>query len=137
MFKAFFHRAVQYRLSYLFALLFLVMFAEAVWTQEISQPDKVLRDRIDSNRQKIDTAANWHATDAQLGGLWLQLAYDYEDEFDLQRAEEAYSRSLKLLQTSSAQKYYAAALNGLGLLLYCYGPIEGVRELPQKGARNL
>jgi tetratricopeptide (TPR) repeat protein len=119
MFKGFFHRLVPHRLSYrraLFALLSLLMFAEPVWTQEISQPDKVLRDRIDVNRQKIDTAASWHATDTQLGKLWLQLAYDYEAELDVQGAEEAYARSLKLLRTSSSQKYYADALNGLGSL---------------------
>jgi tetratricopeptide (TPR) repeat protein len=118
MFKAFFHRVVPHRLSYrrpLFALLFLLMFAEPVWTQEIRRPDEILRDRIDANRQKIDTAASWHATDTQLGKLWLQLAYDYEDELDVQRAEEAYARSLKLLRTSS-QKYYADALNGLSAL---------------------
>jgi tetratricopeptide (TPR) repeat protein len=118
MFRAFFHRVVPHRLSYrraFSALLFLLMFAEPVWTQEIRQPDEVLRDRIDANRQKIDTAASWHATDTQLGKLWLQLAYDYEDELDVQRAEEAYARSLKLLRTSS-QKYYADALNGLSAL---------------------
>lgn len=116
MFKAFFHRVVRYRLSCLFVLLFLLLFEGTVWAQEIRQPDEVLRDRINANRLKIDTGASWHATDTQLGGLWLQLAYDYEDELDVQRAEEAYGRSLKLLQSSSAQKYYAAALDGLGTL---------------------
>src|SRR5215467_9383485 len=96
-----------------FALLGLLLLAETVWTQTMTQQDKVLRDRIAAVRQKIDTAARWHGTDDQLGGLWHRLATDYQDEGDLQRSEEAFTRSLKLLRNSPEQKHYAAALDDL------------------------
>jgi tetratricopeptide (TPR) repeat protein len=118
MFTAIDQRVVPYGLfsrRSLFALLLLLMLAAGAWTQTMTRSDEILRNRIAANRQKIDIATG-HATDDQLGVLWLQLAGDYSDEFDIQRSEEAYAHSLKLLRNSSAQSYYAAALDGLGSL---------------------
>jgi tetratricopeptide (TPR) repeat protein len=117
MFKSNFYRMVPRQFVYqggFFALLALLLFAETAWTQTITKADEILRDRITATRQKIDTAASWHATDDQLGLLWLQVASDYADEFDFQRSEEAFAHSLKLLRTSPEQKHYAAALDSLG-----------------------
>jgi tetratricopeptide (TPR) repeat protein len=125
MFQVFFQRAVRYRLFYFFVLFSRLLFAETGWGQEIRRTDEILRQRIEFNRQRIDTAGSWHATDVQLGKLWLQLAYDYGDELDVQRAEEAYDRALKLLRRTSAQKYYADALDGLGLL---YNTTDRLKE---------
>jgi tetratricopeptide (TPR) repeat protein len=112
-------RVVRYRPLFrrsFFALLLLSMLAAGAWTQTMTRSDEVLRDRISANRQEIDTAARSHATDDQLGVLWLRLANDYADGFDIQRAEEAYAHALRLLRDSSTQSYYAAALDGLGSL---------------------
>jgi tetratricopeptide (TPR) repeat protein len=117
MFQSHFQWIVSRRLfcrCCLFALVVLSMLAETAWTQATAQADETLRDRIQAYRLKIDTAASWHATDDQLGLVWLQLASDYEDEFDFQRSEEAHARSLKLLKNSPIQTHYAMALNNLG-----------------------
>lgn len=118
MFQSHFHWMVPRRVLYLtclFALLAL-MFTESAWTQTVTQADQVLHDRIAAIRQRIDTAASWHATDDQLGALWRQLANAHQDGRDIQRAEEAYTRSLKLLKASAQQRYFAAALDDLGSL---------------------
>jgi tetratricopeptide (TPR) repeat protein len=72
-----------------------------------------VRDRIKAYRLKVDTAASWHATDDELGMVWLQLAGDYADELDIQRSEEAFAHSLKLLKNSPIQTHYAMALDNL------------------------
>ena len=99
-----------------FAALALLLFAETAWTQTMTRADEVLRDRIGVTRKEIDTAASWHATNDQLGALWLRLGNAYEDEFDIQRSEEAFNHALKLLRNSSTQKYYARTLDDLGSL---------------------
>lgn len=119
MFNSNFYRMVSRQIFCripLFTLLALLLLAETAWTQTITRADEILRDRITANRQKINTAASWHATDDQLGEVWLQVASDYADEFDFPRSEEAFGHSLKLLRTSPEQTHYAAALDNLGSL---------------------
>lgn len=101
---------------FLFAVLVLSMLAEAAWTQAGMQPDQILRNRIMENQAKIDTAASWHATDEQLGVLWRQLANYYADELDMQRSEDAFMHSVKLLRTSPDQTLYAGTLTDLAAL---------------------
>ena len=105
-----------FSLPYCSALLAVLLFAGTLWTQTISPRDVVLRDRIAAGREKIDTAAKWHATNDQLGATWLQLAYDYQDQLEVQMSEEAYTHALQLLRDTAARKNYAAALHGLGQL---------------------
>jgi len=118
MFPLHFHRMVSRRVLYLTCLFVLLglIFAETAWTQAATQADEILQRRIAEIRQKIDTAASWHATDDDLGVLWLRLANDYGDERDIARSEEAYARSLKLLKGSPVQRHYAQALDALGSL---------------------
>jgi tetratricopeptide (TPR) repeat protein len=99
----------------LFPVLFLLLLGGVARTQTTTA-DEMLRSRIAAYRQKIDTAASWHATDDELGVLWLRLGNYYGDERDIARSEEAYARSLKLLRTSPVQGHYAEALDGLGSL---------------------
>jgi tetratricopeptide (TPR) repeat protein len=90
-----------------------LLLAETARTQAVTQPDEIVHNRIIAVRQKIDTAASWHGTEDQLGGLWHRLATDYRDEGNLQQSEEAFTHSLKLLKNSPEQKHYAAALDDL------------------------
>ena len=99
----------------LFSVLPLLLLGGVARTQTTTT-DQMLQSRIAAYRQKIDTAARWHATDDELGVLWLRLGNDYGDERDIARSEEAYARSLKLLRTSPVQGHYAEALDGLGSL---------------------
>jgi tetratricopeptide (TPR) repeat protein len=109
--------SVQSYFSYggLFSVLPLLLLGGVARTQTTTT-DQMLQSRIAAYRQKIDTAASWHATDDELGVLWLRLGNDYGDERDIARSEEAYARSLKLLRTSPVQGHYAEALDGLGSL---------------------
>lgn len=119
MFRSHFHWTVSRRVFYhssLFCVLALLMFAKTVWTQTTARADQIVRDQISATRQRIDSAANRHATDGELGVLWRQLGNEYEDEFDIQRAEEAYARSLKLLHNPSDRGRYATTLDDLGSL---------------------
>jgi hypothetical protein len=102
--------------SSLFCVLALLMFAERVWTQTTARADQIVHDRISATQQRIDSAATRHATDGELGVLWRQLGNEYQEEYDIQRAEEAYTRSLKLLHNPSDRGRYAATLDDLGSL---------------------
>lgn len=101
---------------FLFAVLALSMLAETALTQAGTQVDQMIRDSITANRTKIDTAASWHATNEQLGVLWQRLADDYAAEFDMQRSEDAFMHSVKLLRTSPTQALYAGALSDVASL---------------------
>ncbi len=98
----------------------------------MTQPDQVLHDRIANIREKIDTAANWHGTDDELGRLWHQLATDYQDGGDLQRSEEAFTHSLKLLRNSPLQNHYAAALDDLASFYLANGRAKEAESCQNK-----
>lgn len=116
----------------LFAVLALSIIPEAAWTQTSMPPDQIVRDRITANRAKIDTAARVHATDEQLGVLWRQLADDYAREFDMQRSEDAFMHSVKLLRTSPAQTLYAGTLADLAALYLEIGRLKEAESFGNK-----
>jgi tetratricopeptide (TPR) repeat protein len=119
---------------FLFMVLALSMFAELAWTQAGKQPDQMVRDGIAANRAKIDTAASWHATDEQLGVLWRHLADDYAAEFEMQRSEDAFMHSVKLLRTLPAQTLYAGTLTDLASL---YLSTDRLKEAESCGNKAL
>ena len=108
----------------LFGVLGLSMLAETAWTQAGKHLDQLLRDSITAIRTKIDTATSWHATDDQLGVLWRQLADDYASEFDMQRSEDAFMHSVKLLRTSASQLLYADTLTDLSAVYVQTGRLK-------------
>ena len=72
---------------------------------------------IARNRALIADAARLKLTPVQTGGLWAQIASDYQDMGAFADSEAAYSRALELLEPeSSAQKAYAVTLSNLGSL---------------------
>ena len=109
-----------------------LLLAETAWTQTVTQPDVILHNRITAIREKIDTAASWHGTDDQLGRLWHRLATDYHDEGDLQRSEEAFTHSLKLLRNSPEQGHYAAALDDLASFYLANGRLKEAESCENK-----
>jgi tetratricopeptide (TPR) repeat protein len=65
----------------------------------------------------IKDAARLQLTPVQLGGLWAQMASDYQDLGEFGESERAYNRALGLLEKEpSAQKAYAVTLSNLGSL---------------------
>jgi tetratricopeptide (TPR) repeat protein len=118
--------------SKMLVLLLALMVAAPMWGQGVLERDKMLRERIARNREKIATAADWHATDPQVGRLWLQVGFDYQGEMEMQQAEDAFGRGLKLLEGSSQRKDYGAGLEGLATLYLGSGRWKESEELRRK-----
>ena len=77
--------------------------------------------RIDTLRSRIKSATDQHAPDPQLGTLWLRLATQYQNQFELQQAEEAFTQALSLLRSPTTQPALGDALEGLGSLYFQTG----------------
>ncbi|MGZ5141645.1 MAG: tetratricopeptide repeat protein [Burkholderiales bacterium] len=72
---------------------------------------------IARNRALIADAAKLKLNPIQIGGLWAQIASDYQDLGEFTESEAAYNRALALLEPeSSAQIAYAVTLSNLGSL---------------------
>lgn len=72
---------------------------------------------IARNRALLADAERLQLTPAQTGGLWAQIASDYEDLGAFADSETAYNRALGLLEPEgSAQMAYAITLANLGSL---------------------
>jgi tetratricopeptide (TPR) repeat protein len=112
--------------SWIVYVLMMTVFAAPAWTQ--MEFDAKLRDRIAVNLHVIETAGERHVTEAQLGQLWLQMAYDYRGEGDMQRSEKAYARALRLLRRPDSLGY-GAALDGLGSLYVVTGRLQEAERL--------
>jgi tetratricopeptide (TPR) repeat protein len=73
--------------------------------------------RIARNRAMIAAAAQLKLNPVQVGGLWAQMASDYQDLSDFAEAEAAYTRALGLLEPEkSVRAAYAVTLSNLGSL---------------------
>ncbi|HXC95366.1 MAG TPA: tetratricopeptide repeat protein [Edaphobacter sp.] len=107
-------------------VLMAAVFAAPAWTQ--MEFDAMLRDRIAVNLHRIETAGERHATEGELGRLWVQMAYDYQGEGDMQRSEEAYARALALLRRPVSRDY-GVALDGLGMLYLVTGRLRESERL--------
>lgn len=94
------------------AFLLLLVGLTRAWTQEVRPP--ATAGRIAAELKEIENAANSKVPGDQLGRRWALLGSDYHDLGDLQRAEDAYGRALKLLGGSpSAPRSYAITLDAL------------------------
>lgn len=70
---------------------------------------------IAHNQQKIADATRLNLTPAQVGGLWAQIAWDYFDLVEFNKAEDAYNHALRLLEPiASSRMAYAVTLANLG-----------------------
>jgi tetratricopeptide (TPR) repeat protein len=74
-----------------------------------------LSDQIAQDRRLIQAAASQPSSGARLAYLWAQLATDYRNAADFSHAEDAYMRSLQLLQNAPEERAnYATVLDNLG-----------------------
>jgi tetratricopeptide (TPR) repeat protein len=88
--------------------------------------------RIEMLRTQIKTAEQAHAGAAEVGGLWLKLANRYQDLLSLTDAEDAFARSLRLLDTPATQAGYADALDGMGSICLETGRLNDAGEYLQR-----
>src|ERR1700754_734629 len=65
-------------------------------------------------RANIRSAAERKASPEELGKLWLTLANQYREDFELEKAEDAYANAIHLLRDTSLQSQYAESLQGMG-----------------------
>ncbi len=84
---------------------------------------------IARNRALLADAERLKLTPAQTGGLWAQMASDYEDMGAFADSETAYNRALGLLgPESSTQVAYAVTLNNLGSLYTMTGRYDAAEN---------
>jgi tetratricopeptide (TPR) repeat protein len=94
----------------------------------LSRPVRMMgqntNERIVGIQQLIQDAEARHLPLAQQGELWAELALAYWNGTDLVRAEDAYSKSLRLLKTDpSKTSEYASRLEDLASLYLSYGRV--------------
>ena len=97
-------------------LLLAVCYSPALKAQQGEEP-MTPAVHVARNRALISDAARLKLNPLQVGGLWAQIASDYQDLSQFAESETAYNRALALLETeSAAQKAYAVTLSNLGSL---------------------
>jgi tetratricopeptide (TPR) repeat protein len=92
-----------------------------------SQPP-VRVESIETLQANIRSAVQQNASSEQLGKLWLTLANRYQDRFELEKAEDAYARTIHLLADTSSQHRYAEALDGMGNVYSASGRLREGRK---------
>jgi tetratricopeptide (TPR) repeat protein len=102
--------------SFAIALAVLACTASA-WAQAVP----AAATRVEVLRGQIKSATDEHATAVQLGSLWLHLAVEYQQQYELPEAEDAFTRSASLLRTPATQSAYADSLSGLGWVYFAEG----------------
>lgn len=83
-------------------------------------------------RANIQSAAERKASSEDLGKLWLLLANQYQDHFELKKAEDAYANAIHLLQNTSLQSQYAESLHGMGVVINTFGRLKEARKCLKK-----
>src|SRR6185369_9328502 len=94
-----------------FAVLLLAVCYSPVLKADQVEESTLPAARIARNRALITDADKLKLSPVQVGGLWEQIASDYQDLGDFADSEAAYNRSLALLEPeNSAQLAYAVTL---------------------------
>jgi tetratricopeptide (TPR) repeat protein len=83
-----------------------------------AQPRQVVSEPVETLRNAINIAKQQNNSGPEVGGLWLRLAFEYENRLEYDAAEDAFTHALGLLRTPAAQRPYAEALGGLGALYF-------------------
>jgi tetratricopeptide (TPR) repeat protein len=88
---------------------------------------------IARNRALIADADRLKLTPVQTGGLWAQMASDYQDLGAFADSEAAYNRALGLLEPeSSVQMAYAVTLSNLGSLYTMTGRFDAAENCDRR-----
>src|SRR5438045_9336298 len=100
-----------------------------VWAV-VAQPEaQSTTKRITQYRAMIEDAPRLNLTELQLGGLWAQIASDYQDLAEFTQSEAAYTRSLALFEHDpAAQARYAVTLGNLGSLYGMTGRLDAAEN---------
>jgi ATP/maltotriose-dependent transcriptional regulator MalT len=106
---------------FVFALFAIAVAVLACTASVQAQPSPGSTTRVDVLRSQIKSAEEGHAGGEQLGTLWLQLAGEYQERFELPQAEDAFTHSISLLRSAATQPGYAYSLDGLGWVYFATG----------------
>lgn len=109
-----------------------LVIAGSITASVSAQTTQAYIERIETLRAQIKTAEQQHASTAEIGGLWLQLANRYQDLLEFPQAEDAFVRSVRLLRTPATQAEYADALHGMGSLCFATGRLNDAGEYLQR-----
>lgn len=93
------------------ALVLLLIFPGAAPAQSLVEDG-----RIRTLENSLRVATEQHASPQDLGNLWRVLAIQYQNEFEVEKAENAYIRAIRLLRDTPLKAQYAGSLHGLAEL---------------------
>ena len=92
------------------ALLLLILFPGATATPAQSFVED---GRIHTLENSVRAATERHAGPEELGNLWRALAIYYQNELDVDKAEDAYIHAIRLLRDTQLKAQYAGSLHGV------------------------
>lgn len=69
--------------------------------------------RIRTLENSLRVATEHHESPGELGNLWRALAIQYQNEFEVDKAEDAYIHSIRLLRNTPLKAEYAGSLHGV------------------------
>jgi tetratricopeptide (TPR) repeat protein len=69
--------------------------------------------RIRPLENSLRVATEQHASPEELGNLWRALAFQYQNGFEIEKAEDAYVHAIRLLRGTPLKAQYAGSLHGL------------------------
>jgi tetratricopeptide (TPR) repeat protein len=94
-------------------------------TGATAQMTAALSEKVADDLERIRIGEQGQRTPQQLGVLWSRVAIDYQEAMDFARAEDAYGRSLTLLEgVPAAVRDHAAVLDNLGALYLMMGRLD-------------
>jgi tetratricopeptide (TPR) repeat protein len=100
-----------------------------VWGQTPDSQIASQQARIVKDLESIRIAERDHLPEAQRGALWANVAIEYWNATEFEKAEDAYYRSLHLLKTApSAGGVYASTLDDLASLYLSYGRMDDAQR---------
>src|SRR5260370_40180569 len=109
-------------------LLLAVCYSPALKAQQGEEPMTPAA-HVPRNRALISDAARLKLNPVQIGGLWAQIASDYQDLSQFAESKAAYNRALALLDSeSAAQKAYAVTLSNLRSLYTMTGDFDAAEN---------
>lgn len=84
--------------------------------------------RIRVLQNSLRAAAEQHADPKRIGKLWHSHGVQYQNGFDYENAEDAYTRAIRLLRNSALKAEYADSLHSMAVIYLMQGRLKEARS---------
>ena len=108
------------------AALFLLLVFPAV--AAMTEQSFVEDGRIRTLENNLRLATEQHVSPEELGNLWRALAVQYQNQFEIEKAEDAYIHAIRLLRDTPLKAQYAGSLHGLAELYVMESRLKEARR---------